>query len=611
MPTRFLQLKAFVNRLNTLSKKYIAVVLYVTVALMCTANAQATDLVDKGFCGADENGQALSWQLNTEGILTISGEGAMVDYSLDSEAPWSAYQEDIKAVIINHGLSRVGNRAFFGCKNMTNIVIPISVTSIGERAFSNSGLAEVTIPDSVTEMGDSVFSYCTNLKKVVVGSSVKNIPRDGFSSCENLVDLTLSDGLLSISGNAFFNCNALKTVMLPQSLSQISGNSFEDCRQLTSFSIESANAYYTTIDGVLYSKNIDTLVLYPFGKATAIYEIPDGVTTIAANAFSGCQKISHVTVPDSVQSINYRAFYGSKLKSISVGKNVSYIESQAFQYCYCLVTVTNHSSMAIEKGSDANGYIAAYALDVNTDNVVWTDENGFQWYVHEGRCYLLGYIGTNQKIIFPQEANINGELYSQYDIYQYAFQSSFLISEIVVPGNVKTIGKYAFDNSRVKSVILLDGVSSIEDAAFSWNSIDFISIPCTVSKVASTAFQVTNLIELHFCGTEKQLGKLMQPSDVGATYYGTITYGHNFDKWVCTYCGYFSDQGGVCGDNLTWYVDDNGILTISGTGDMYNYECKANWGNTAPWFEQYGSKIRTVIIENGVRVNPKFRVNTI
>ena len=120
----------------------------VMIFTLLPINAFAADVVAEGTCGGN-----LTWALDSEGTLTISGTGAMTDYSNDSNAPWYSSRSSIKSVIIENGVTSIGDYAFCIYYSLTSATIPDSVTSIGDSAFSNCySLTSVTIPNSVTSM---------------------------------------------------------------------------------------------------------------------------------------------------------------------------------------------------------------------------------------------------------------------------------------------------------------------------------------------------------------------------------------------------------------------------------------------------------------------------
>ena len=140
-----------------------------------------------GTCGSN-----LTWTLDDEGTLTISGTGDMWDYTdIDNRLPWR--NSNVKHVVIESGVTSIGTYAFYFCKSLTSIEIPDSVTSIGEGAFRNySRLTSIVIPDSVTSIGGDAFMNCTGLTSVVIGNGVTSIGRYAFYNCRSLTSIKYS-----------------------------------------------------------------------------------------------------------------------------------------------------------------------------------------------------------------------------------------------------------------------------------------------------------------------------------------------------------------------------------------------------------------------------------
>ena len=229
---------------------------------------KAADLIDSGTCG-----EQATWELYQDGTLYIKGSGAMSDYSISSDAndtsfcsaPWYAsHRSDIQTVIIEDGITRIGEHAFTYCSAMHSVSIPDSVTEIGAEAFAGcSSLGSVTIPDGVTKIGSAAFESCGSLKSVTIPSSVT-----------------------TIGEWAFFGCDSLESVTIPGSVTEIGDWAFSDCGSLKSVTI------------------------------------PDSVTTIGEQAFSGCASLESVTIPGSVTEIGKDAFFFcSALKSVTISRN--------------------------------------------------------------------------------------------------------------------------------------------------------------------------------------------------------------------------------------------------------------------------------------------------
>ena len=348
------------NRQQTTMKHKLLTLFLALAASVGTLFAQS------GTCGDN-----LTWTLDTEsGILTISGTGAMTNYTYSSNAPWYSYRTSIKTVIIEDGVTSIGSYAFYNCTGLTSIEIPNSVTSIGEYAFSGcKSLTSITIPNSVTSIGYFAFSYCSSLTSLTIPNSVTSIGIRAFDSCSSLTSITIpnsvttiGDGafdgcssltsitipnsVTSIGYQAFYNCSSLTSITIPNSVTSIGDWAFSGCSKLTSITVDSENPNYCDIDGVLFNKNKTTLIRYPEGKSATSYTIPNSVTSIGWSAFAGCSSLTSITIPNSVTSIGDNAFAGcSSLTSITIPNSVTSIGNNAFYNCTGLTSVTIPNSV--------------------------------------------------------------------------------------------------------------------------------------------------------------------------------------------------------------------------------------------------------------------------
>ena len=136
--------------------------------------------------GALAASDGLTWSLDKKGTLTISGKGEMPDYSGDTP-PWEKYRDDIKAVVIEKGVTHIGAQCFQFCTKLKSVTIPSSVESIGDAAFYRcEKLSAVTLPDALTEIADQTFDHCTALKSIVIPDSVTRIGESAFNGCQKL-----------------------------------------------------------------------------------------------------------------------------------------------------------------------------------------------------------------------------------------------------------------------------------------------------------------------------------------------------------------------------------------------------------------------------------------
>ena len=430
-----------------MKKRLLSFVLAVLmIASLLPATALAAGIVDSGTCGAEGDGSNLTWTLDSDGVLTISGSGDMHGYDYGSSgAPWD--DSRVKSAVIAEGVTSIGSYAFDDCKSLTSVTIPDSVTSIGERAFQGcESLTSVTIPDSVTIIGGEAFFGCTSLTSVTIPDSVTSIDQYAFYKCEFLTSVTIPGSVTSIGVGAFAYCKSLTSVTIPNSVTSINYEAFRSCESLTSVTIP---------DSVT---SIDMSAFYGCSSLTSV-TIPDSVTSIGVYAFGACISLTSVTIPDSVTSIGQSAFYKCEsLTSVTIPGSVTRIGEYAFSKCESLTSVTIPNSVTSIGWGAFSNCAALTGIRVAEGNSHYSSD-------------ASGVLFSKDKTTLVQCPG--------------AFSGSYAI-----PNSVTSIGDYAFSGcSSLTSVTIPDSVTSIGKWAFSeCKSLTSVTIPGSVTSIGVGAF---------------------------------------------------------------------------------------------------------------------------
>jgi len=261
---------------------------------------------DAGVIATGNCGENLNYVLTSDFTLTISGTGDMTDYSYVSVAPWDSYKDIIKSVVVEDGVTSIGNSAFNGCAGLTSVTISNSVTRIGGFAFEScTGLTSFTIPDGVTTIEDYTFRRCSSLTSVTIPESVTQIGNFVFAWCTSLPSITIPNSVKSIGYDTFSQCTGLTSFCLPRSVTEIGSGILIGCPGLTSIIVEEGNPVYDSRNGCNAIIEKSSAKLIAGCKNT---EVPEDVTSIGVYAFNGCIGLTSIILPESVTKIGDYAF---------------------------------------------------------------------------------------------------------------------------------------------------------------------------------------------------------------------------------------------------------------------------------------------------------------
>ena len=286
-----------------------------------------------GTCGAQ--GGNLIWTLTTDGVLTISGKGDIKGKLED--IPWLDYREAIKSVVLQNGVTGIGNYAFVHCRSMESIAIPMSVTSIEDWTFDICpGLIsiEVAADNPCFSSQDGVLF---NKDRTELLRYPMNKPDVAYN---------IPDGVKHIGKTAFQRSHGLVSITISKDVKDMAVDLFNGCRGLASIEVAADNPWYSSQDGVLFSKDKTKLLRYPKNKPGDAYIIPDEVKHIGAYAFYRCSGLTSIVIPEGVTGIGNDAFWGcSNLPSLVIPEGVTSIGDSVFYECFSLTTITIPSSV--------------------------------------------------------------------------------------------------------------------------------------------------------------------------------------------------------------------------------------------------------------------------
>ena len=415
--------------------KHISILFVAVLALLLlvTPKAEAAT-VASGTCGTD-----LTWVLDDEGTLTISGTGAMTNWSSYRNMPWYSYRLSINTVVISDGVTTIGQYAFYSCTGLKTMTIPNSVTSISASAFEGcSGLTSITIPNSVSSIGKSAFSGCTWLTTVTISDGVRSIGASAFYGCKFLTTATIPNSVTSIGASAFGGCSALESITIP-----FVGESRKTLSDLYQYplgyifgtsSYTGSNAVTQSYIGSSTSSLTSTKYYIPTSLKSV--NITDG--EVLYGSFYNCSGLTTVTLGDSVTKIGNLAFYNcTGLTSIMLPNGIISIGTKAFQKCTGLTGVYVNNMKAW--------------CEIDFDGV------------YANPLYYA-------KKLYLNDTLVSGDLTvpkGTKSVGSYAFYDCTELTSITIPDSVTSIGDSAFYNcTGLTAAVIGDGVTSIGTKAF-------------------------------------------------------------------------------------------------------------------------------------------------
>ena len=446
------------------------------------------NIVASGECGA--LGDNVTWKLDINGTLTIQGTGDMCS---GIAFPWSEYSRNVTDIIIQKGVTSIGECAFLDFTVLKSVTIPEGMKRIDKDAFYGcSSLTDITLPDSVTVVGQNAFYFCKALQNIRLSSGLNTINAYAFYGCQALKSITIPNSVTTIGSHAFDSCENLQTVLLSDNVTSIGEYAFHFCSSLKSINLPDS---------------VTSIGRFAFWNCFALNHISmsGNVTNIGVRAFSNCYDLQSITLPNSVTSIDDYAFSDcTALKSISIPESVTSIGNSVFLFCENLKEVCIYNpnlllnDLALESdtiirghsGSTAEEYAKSHGLEfVSLDAAIITqpvntvvakagnnasvkvtakgDGLTYTWYFKNkgASTFAKSSINTASYTVAMDDSRNGRQLYCVItDKYGNKVTSKTVTISIAVPVSitaqpVNTVVAKAGDNASVKVTAKGDGLT--------------------------------------------------------------------------------------------------------------------------------------------------------
>ena len=454
-------------------------------------------------------------------------------------------------------VTMIDGYAFQNCSKITGVSIPSTVWYMGGGMFQGcSSLKTVSIPASVKNfLSANDFWMCSSLTSISVASSnpnysssngvlynkdktvllaypagktstsfsvpstVKTISSDAFNGCSYLTSITIPEGVEYIQSGAFSGCSGLTTITIPSTVKSIGSNALS-CGNLISINVSTANATYTSVDGVLFSKDKKTLLQYPTGKTGSTYTVPSTVQNIATKSFSYNRNIVSVTLPNSLTTIETEAFYSCKgMTDINIPSSIKTISSKAFYYCNSLKNVVYEGTQSEWSKVSVGSYNTALSNKVTFQKIEVKIYN-------DGSLILSRKENKNtlfSSIVLPSKEGYSIELYNNENC-----TSRFTDSNSLITSDLTLYLQYVIKQYNYK--FINDDGNILKELAVDYGTV--ITPPANPTKPADDQYTYT------FAGWGGFEEGITQKAE-------EMVFTAKYDKTVNQYSYHFVDEDGT------------------------------------------------------------------
>lgn len=402
---------------------------------------------------------------------------------------------NLTTLIIPNTLTRISWWAISGCGYMTRMVIPKTVSYIEQNAIrycknltiyceaesepwnwssswnydnrpvvwgytEDSDAENFTFTFNASDYTAEVTGYTDTSKYIAIPRfvmhddeeyTVTSIGTDAFLNNKTITSVTIPGSVTTIKTKAFRHCDSLNYIYIPSSVTTIGDGPFSESNCLTAIHVDGQNKNYVSVDGVLYTADMKQLVQYPCLKSDTLFKVPAQVVSINYGAFSGCQNLTTIVLPDTAATLKGWAVYNCEtLLRLIIPKAVTTIEDDAIRNCnnltiYCEAE-SKPAGWATNWNRDSRPVVWSFSLDILDTT---SNPDNFTFYTYtDGTAKVTGYNGTYSKIIIPSKFTKGGNEYTVTIIGDQAFRDNTTIVSVVIPNTVTEIESNAFRNCK-------------------------------------------------------------------------------------------------------------------------------------------------------------------
>lgn len=407
-------------------------------------------------------------------LMKITDDGLFAYGMADGKATVMSYLGEGGEVVFPDTIdgcfvTEIDENCFDGVKdNITSLVLPKYLEVLRVDNFSDMmNLKTVRgLPDTIETISNNAFSGCESLESINIPASLKTIGESVFEDCYNLLSIDLPEGLTTICDGAFYNCNSLTEIVFPDSLENLGqcinecynlkavtiGSEISDCTavlknnsaSIETINISSNNIYFTSVDGVVYNKDVTEILCYPLGKSDKNFILPNTVIKISDSCFKDNKNIENIKLSDNLKEIGNFAFDSSSLKYFYFPSSLEIVGERAFEF-------SDLEKVEFSPDFKVKVLYELFQFCRNLSEVMLPETVKIEeMYGVFNCCYKL------DKIILPKSLKILGF---------YNFNST-AITSITIPENVTKIGSEAFKDTKLQEIVLSGNVKTIDNRAF-------------------------------------------------------------------------------------------------------------------------------------------------